>query len=89
VKLLRTSGRFDKDLRLAKRRRRDLNKLQAVIDKLRAGEPLPKATRDHPLQGEWQGFRDCHIAPDWVLIYRADEHEVLLARTGTHSDLFG
>jgi mRNA interferase YafQ len=49
---------------------------------------LPEARRDHPLKGEWKGWRECHIQPDWLLIYRTTETEVLLARTGTHADLF-
>jgi mRNA interferase YafQ len=89
MRALRTSTRFDKDLRLAKRRNLNLKKLVAITDKLRAGETLPAANRDHPLKGEWQGWRDCHIAPDWLLIYRLTRDEVELARTGTHADLFG
>ena len=50
---------------------------------------MPPARRDHPLKGEWQGFRECHIEPDWLLIYEATDDDVTLARTGTHADLFG
>jgi mRNA interferase YafQ len=89
MKTLRTSPRFDKDLRLAKRRNLTLSKLETIVDKLLAGEALPTANRDHALKGRWQGWRDCHIAPDWVLIYRITTDEVELARTGTHADLFG
>ena len=89
MRALRTSTQFDKDLRLADRRNLNLKKLEAVTNKLRAGETLPAANRDHPLKGEWLGWRDCHIAPDWLLIYRVTRDEVELARTGTHADLFG
>ena len=80
---------FRRDLkRLAKR---GINRapLDAVIEALRTDEPLPAARRDHPLKGDWVGWRDCHIAPDWLLIYKVTATEVLLARTGTHADIFG
>ena len=51
--------------------------------------PLPTARRDHPLKGEWKGWRECHVEPDWLLIYKTTDTEVMLARTGTHADLFG
>jgi len=53
------------------------------------GELLPAVCRDPPLKGRWQGYRDCHIEPDWLLVYRDHAHEIELVRTGTHSDLFG
>lgn len=52
------------------------------------GEPLPPRHRDHPLKGEWRGFRDAHIEPDWLLLYRVEGDELQLARTGSHADLF-
>ena len=52
------------------------------------GAPLPLRYRDHPLGGEWTTFRDCHIEPDWLLIYKVDGSDLYLVRTGTHSDLF-
>jgi mRNA interferase YafQ len=50
--------------------------------------PLPEAYGDHPLKGEWRGFRDLHVEPDWLLLYRIHGDELQLARTGTHADLF-
>ena len=63
-------------------------RLRAVIEMLLAEEPLPPRLKDHPLSGSWAGFRDCHVEPDWVLIYQIDGDRLILARTGTHSDLF-
>ena len=89
MKALVAETRFRRDLKRLAKRGLDRTPLDAVIDLLRKGEPLPVARRDHPLKGDWQGWRDCHIAPDWILIYKLTETEVLLARTGTHADLFG
>ena len=66
-----------------------MTKLRAVILLLLDEAPLETRYRDHPLKGEWLGYRDLHVEPDWVLIYKQTETELLLARTGTHSDLFG
>jgi mRNA interferase YafQ len=71
-----------------RKRGKDLEKIKAVIDLLVAGEPLPTKNRDHKLGGDWIGRRDCHVEPDWILIYKLTEDELLLERTGTHSDLF-
>ena len=60
-----------------------------MVDTLRKDEQLPIARRDHPLKGQWKGWRECHVQPDWLLIYITSTTEVLLARTGTHADLFG
>jgi mRNA interferase YafQ len=79
---------FKKDVKLMQKRGKDLGKIKAVIDLLLAREPLPPKNRDHQLSGNWIGRRDCHIGPDWILIYRLTEQELLLERTGTHSDLF-
>jgi mRNA interferase YafQ len=90
MKALRLSGRFAKDLRLMTTRRGwPRERLERIVDMLRAGQRLPPANRDHPLKGEWQGYRDCHIMNDWVLIYRDADDTIELVRTGTHSDLFG
>ena len=70
------------------RRGYDLRRLEAIIAKLQRGETLPPANRDHPLKSDWKGYRDCHIEPDWVLIYKLTDDELRLARTGTHADLF-
>ena len=79
---------FKKDVKRMRKRGKDLEKVKAVIDLLVAGEPLPPKNRDHKLGGNWIGRRDCHIEPDWILIYKLTEDELLLERTGTHSDLF-
>jgi mRNA interferase YafQ len=89
MKPLRFSSAFKKDLKRIDRRGRDLAKLEAVIDSLRRGSDLPKSAHAHPLKGEWSTYWDCHIEPDWLLIYRLTDDELLLARTGTHADLFG
>ncbi len=84
------SSRFRKDLKTASKRGYNLNLLNEVVNKLASKQELPVKNRDHELSGDYSGFRECHIAPDWLLIYRVvDEDLVLyLMRTGTHSDLF-
>ena len=82
---------FKKDYKLAMKRHMPLDLLDDIIRVLSRGEPLPEKNRDHALTGDWVGHRECHIQPDWLLIYRM-EGDVLvltLARTGSHSDLFG
>lgn len=85
------SNRFKKDLKIAWKRGYNLDQLGEIIEKLQRQEPLPEKNRDHPLTGNYVGFRECHILPDWLLIYRVDNGELIcfLSRTGTHSDLFG
>jgi mRNA interferase YafQ len=85
--ILRTS-QFKKDFKRARSGGRDIGKLVAVIEALQRGESLPRASRDHPLQGDWQSWRECHLAGDWLLVYRMTEHELILGRTGSHSELF-
>lgn len=84
------SNRFKKDLKLAMRRGYDIGLLEVVVDQLAAEKPLDEKYRDHLLSGGYGGFRECHITPDWLLIYQVREHELILflSRTGTHSDLF-
>ena len=82
------SGAFKRDVKRAEKRGKDMGKLRALLLLLIEGTPLPERYRDHPLKGEWAGWRDAHIEPDWLLIYRVDGDELQLARTGTHSDLF-
>ena len=79
---------FRRDVRLAEKRGKDMKKLRDVILLLVEGNPLPRRYKDHPLGGEWKHFRDCHIEPDWLLIYKIDGDNLHLVRTGTHSDLF-
>ena len=82
------SSRFKRDLRQCAKRQLDLTRLQTVIDTLRMPAALPAQNRDHDLTGNYSGFRECHVSPDWLLIYRVDGNALLLARTGSHSDLF-
>jgi mRNA interferase YafQ len=83
-----STSRFLKDVKLALRRGKDLKKLEAVILVLANQSVLPENLRDHFLSGEWAHHRECHIAPDWLLIYKIVGDELFLIRTGTHSDLF-
>lgn len=87
---LETTSQFRKDYRRVKKRGYNLDLLEAVIDTLLAGKTLEEKHRDHALSGNFKQYRECHIQPDWLLMYRIDgERLVLVAnRTGTHSDLF-
>ena len=87
---LEYGGQFLKDLKLAKRRGLNLKDLSDITDLLQQGKSLPANCRDHALTGNYKGFRECHINPDWLLIYKKKEviKVVSLYRTGTHSDLF-
>lgn len=87
---LRTTSKFRKDYKLAKKRGLDIILLEQVIDQLLEEKPLDKKHKDHPLTGNYVGFRECHIQPDWLLIYAVDHGQLVLtaSRTGTHSDLF-
>lgn len=87
---IKPTSKFQKDLKRIQKRGFDLSLLTAVIKKLAAGEPLPEKNRDHFLSGNFSGCRECHITPDWLLIYELDGDNLFLylTRTGTHSDLF-
>lgn len=88
---IKYTTQFKKDYKLAKRRNMNLDLLKDVVTRLANDEPLDTKYRDHALSGDWIGHRECHILPDWLLVYRI-ENDVLvltLSRTGTHSDLFG
>ena len=85
---LNVSSRFKRDLKLCQKRRLDLNLLQKAIDTLRIPAPLPEKNRDHLLTGDYSGCRECHIQPNWLLIYQINKDELYLLRTGTHTDLF-
>jgi mRNA interferase YafQ len=80
---------FKRDAKLQQKRGKDTRKLREIIRLLCNHLPLPEKHRDHALDGPWKGFRDCHVEPDWVLIYQKRSRELVLARTGTHSELFG
>jgi mRNA interferase YafQ len=82
------SSQFKKDYKKVKKQNKDIGKLSVVIDKLAAKERLDAKYRDHPLTGSWKGFRDCHVEPDWILIYQTTAEALILARTGSHSELF-
>lgn len=82
------SGQFRRDVKRTKRRGKDMERLRHVVRFLLEESPLPERLRDHPLKGERRGWRDLHIEPDWLLIYRIDGDRVRFERTGTHSDLF-
>jgi mRNA interferase YafQ len=82
------TGQFRRDIRRAQSRGKDMLKLRDVLSLLIAAEPLPPRLNDHPLAGDWSGYRDCHIEPDWLLLYKTDGNDLFLARTGTHADLF-
>lgn len=84
------TGKFKKSLKLAKKRGLDISLMETVVDTLLQGLPLDEKYRDHELKGKYKGFRECHIQPDWLLIY-LQENDVLtltLVDTGTHVDLF-
>ncbi|MCD6535284.1 MAG: type II toxin-antitoxin system YafQ family toxin [Deltaproteobacteria bacterium] len=82
------TNRFKKDLKRQQKRGKKPHKLEFIIDELcREGE-APKNCRPHNLSGDWVGYKECHIEPDWLLIYTVNEETVIFYRTGTHSDLF-
>lgn len=82
------SSQFKKDLKKARRQGKDLNLLQAVIARLANEQSLEERFRDHELGGNWRGYRECHLNPDWLLIYKVNDDELKLARLGSHSELF-
>lgn len=84
------SGRFKKGLKTAKKRGLDISLLNFIVDRLLQGIPLDEKYKDHALKGDWDGFRECHIQPDWLLIYLIEDDilTLTLIDTGTHADLF-
>ncbi len=89
--IVKPTTQFKKDFKLAMKRGLKIDLLENVIATLAMGETLPEKHKDHALTGNWVGHRECHILPDWLLIYRIEDGVLVLtlARTGTHSDLFG
>lgn len=79
---------FERDLRLQQKRGKDLSKLKEVLAALINEEMLAERYRDHPLRGNFKNRRECHIEPDWLLIYKLDGDDIIFERTGRHSDLF-
>ena len=79
---------FKKDYKLSQKRGKDIKKLNTVIEMLCSYQPLPLKFRDHTLSGNYDGHRECHIEPDWLLIYRLKPDVLGLVRLGSHSDLF-
>ncbi len=82
------SSAFTRDVKRMHKRNKDMSKLRTVLALLIEQKPLPRLYLDHPLKRNWKGYRDLHIEPDWVLIYRVAGNELRLARTGTHADVF-
>ncbi len=89
--VVKFTTQFRKDYKLAMKRGLKIELLERIIMLLAAGETLPEKSKDHALTGNWVGHRECHILPDWLLVYRVEDDVLVLTltRTGTHSDLFG
>ena len=88
MKTIRQTSQFKRDVKRMQRQGREVEKLKRVLEALVKGEPLAAKHRDHVLVGQYKGTRECHIEPDWLLIYELGEAEIVLIRTGSHSDLF-
>lgn len=88
---VKTTTQFKKDYKLAIKRGLNIALLEEVVAALAMGKSLPEKNKDHALTGNWAGYRECHIQPDWLLVYYIEDDVLVLtvARTGTHSDLFG
>ncbi len=82
------SSKFKRDVRRLEKRSKDMSKLRTVLALLIENQSLPAEYGDHMLRGNWKGYRDLHIEPDWLLLYAIGDDELHLARTGTHADLF-
>lgn len=80
---------FVRDVKLCKKRGKDMSKLRDLMALLIAGNSLPPRYKDHPLKGDWNHHRDSHIEPDWLLIYKLQDNDLYFVRTGTHADIFG
>jgi mRNA interferase YafQ len=88
MRTIRRTSQFKRDVKQMQQRGKDLGKLRKVLESLVKDEKLSQKYRDHVLVGQYKGTRECHIDPDWLLIYELAESEVVLIRTGSHSDLF-
>ena len=89
MRSIKTTRHFDRDIKRAGKRGKDLDKLWRIVESLSRGEPLAARHRPHRLSGEWNRFWECHIEPDWLLIWDETETSLILVRTGSHADLFG
>ena len=85
---LLTTSRFEKDLKRATRRGKDLSKLWKVVETLLSRHPLQPRLKPHRLSGNWSSFWECHLEPDWLLIWERRDDTLILVRTGRHTDLF-
>lgn len=88
MKAIFQTSQFKKDFKRIKKRGKDLSQLKEVVITISNSEVLEERHRDHALSGNWSGSRDCHIEPDWILIYRVDGEYLFLKRNGSYSDLF-
>jgi mRNA interferase YafQ len=88
MKTIRRTRQFKRDAKRMQRQGREMEKLKRVLEALVQEEPLASTYRDHVLVGQYKSTRECHIEPDWLLIYELGETEIVLIRTGSHSDLF-
>ena len=88
MKQVSQTTQFSRDVKRMRKREKDLAKLRSLVRQLALGKPLHAKRRDHALIGHWQPSRDCHVEPDWILIYTTDDAALRLEQTGTHSDLF-
>ena len=88
-RIVKPTGQFQRDIKLAKKQNRDIELLFHAVEKLANGERLAPKFRDHDLGGNWKGARECHIGPDWLLVYEIRKNVLVLNRVGTHSELFG
>ncbi|MBC8324059.1 MAG: type II toxin-antitoxin system YafQ family toxin [Verrucomicrobia subdivision 3 bacterium] len=89
MRTLRRTSRFKKDFKRAKRAGKPLAILEETLRLLQQGKPLPAARRDHALMGNLGDLRECHLAPDWLMVYQPTDDELVLVRLGSHSELFG
>ncbi len=88
MKIIRRTSQFKRDVKRMEKRGKDFSEFKNLIVLLAKGEKIDVKYRDHPLLGQYAGTRECHIEPDWLIIYEATMEELILIRTGTHSDLF-
>ncbi len=88
MRTIRRDTQFKRDIKRLQKRKNDLDKIKSVVRLLADGEKLPPALKDHRLKGTLKDCRECHLEPDWLLIYRIEGSELCLVRTGSHADLF-